>query len=94
MRAIAEELGGRLESNVLWRLNAVVTVHPIGGCPLGWTPTEGVVHPETGQVHNYERLHVADGSVMPGPVGPNPGLTIAAVADRFATNILREEERA
>jgi cholesterol oxidase len=94
MRAIAEELGGRLESNVLWRLNAVITVHPVGGCPLGRTADEGVVHPETGEVHNYARLHVADGSVMPGPVGANPSLTIAALADRFATNILREEGRA
>jgi len=33
-------------------------------------------------------LHIADGSVMPGPVGANPSLTIAAVADRFADGIL------
>lgn len=94
MRALAEALGGRLESNFLWRLSAVITVHPVGGCPLGWTAAEGVVHPETGEVHNYKRLHVADGSVMPGPVGANPSLTIAALADRFATNILSEEEGA
>jgi cholesterol oxidase len=37
-----------------------------------------------GEVFNYPGLHVADGSVMPGPVGPNPALTIAALADRFA----------
>src|SRR5581483_7066531 len=93
MRAIAEELGGKLESNFLWRLNAVITVHPVGGCPIGWTADEGVVHPETGEVHGYERLHVADGSVMPGPVGANPSLTIAALADRFATGILRADGR-
>jgi cholesterol oxidase len=33
-------------------------------------------------------LYVADGSVMPGPVGPNPSLTIAALADRFADPII------
>jgi len=44
-------------------------------------------------VHNYPRLHVADGSVMPGPVGANPSMTIAAVADRFADAILAEEGR-
>jgi len=31
-----------------------------------------------GEVFNYPGLYVADGSVMPGPVGPNPSLTIAA----------------
>jgi cholesterol oxidase len=30
-----------------------------------------------------------DGSVMPGPVGPNPSLTIAALADRFADPIIK-----
>jgi cholesterol oxidase len=33
---------------------------------------------------------VADGSVMPGTVGPNPSLTIAAVAERIAQGILEE----
>jgi hypothetical protein len=33
-------------------------------------------------------LYVADGSVMPGPAGPNPSLTIAALADRFADPII------
>jgi cholesterol oxidase len=28
--------------------------------------------------------------VMPGPVGPNPSFTIAALADRFADHILEE----
>jgi cholesterol oxidase len=27
---------------------------------------------------------------MPGPVGPNPSLTIAGLADRFADAILEE----
>jgi cholesterol oxidase len=69
-------------------------VHPVGGCPMGRTAAEGVVDPDTGEVHNYPKLHVADGSVMPGSVGTNPSLTIAAVTDRFATNILRAEGRA
>ncbi|WP_279579044.1 GMC oxidoreductase [Fodinicola feengrottensis] len=29
-----------------------------------------------------------DGSVMPGPVGANPSLTIAALAERFTERIL------
>jgi cholesterol oxidase len=89
--AIAEQLGGRLEDNILWRLNAVMTVHPLGGCPLGRTVDEGVVDPMRGEVFNYPGLHVADGSVMPGPVGANPSFTIAALADRFADGILAAE---
>jgi cholesterol oxidase len=41
-----------------------------------------------GNVFGVPGLHVADGSVMPGPVGPNPSLTIAALADRFADAII------
>jgi cholesterol oxidase len=88
---IARGMGAEFEDNVLWRLNAAFTVHPLGGCPLGDTPSEGVVHPKTGEVHNYPGLHVADGSVMPGTVGANPSLTIAAVSNRFADGILEEE---
>jgi cholesterol oxidase len=40
-------------------------------------------------VFGHPGLYVADGSVMPGPVGPNPSLTIAALADRFAEGILQ-----
>jgi len=33
-------------------------------------------------------LFVADGSVMPGPVGANPSLTIAALAERFSRRMI------
>jgi cholesterol oxidase len=62
-------------------------VHPLGGCPMGRNEKEGVVDPY-GEVFGYPGLYVADGSVMPGPVGANPSLTIAAVADRFAERLL------
>jgi cholesterol oxidase len=93
MRGLAVAMGGEYKDDVLWRLNQVITVHPLGGCPMGGTAEEGVVDPHTGEVHNYPGLHVADGSVMPGPVGANPSLTIAALADRFADGILRLEGR-
>jgi cholesterol oxidase len=87
MRDLAEELGARF-SDPLERLNRVVTVHPLGGCPMGRNPAEGVVN-EHGAVFDCPPgLYVADGSVMPGPVGPNPSLTIAALADRFADPII------
>jgi cholesterol oxidase len=54
---------------------------------MGRDANEGVVDP-WGRVHGVPGLYVADGSVMPGPVGPNPSLTIAALADRFADAII------
>ena len=92
-KRLAEAMGAeKFVDNPLWLLRRVITVHPLGGCPMGTTPQEGVVDPH-GRVFGYEGLHVADGSVMPGPVGPNPSLTIAALADRFADSIIEEEAR-
>ncbi|HWC25758.1 MAG TPA: GMC family oxidoreductase [Solirubrobacteraceae bacterium] len=88
-KEICDELGGTFLDNPIWLLSRVVTVHALGGCPMGRDEREGVVDP-WGRVYNYPGLHVADGSVMPGPVGPNPSLTIAGLADRFADAILDE----
>ncbi|RMH62256.1 MAG: GMC family oxidoreductase [Bacteroidetes bacterium] len=87
MRDIAHAWGARFVSNPTWHLNRVVTVHPLGGCSMGETAEEGVTDPY-GEVFHYPGLFVADGSVMPGPVGPNPALTIAALANRTADRIL------
>ena len=70
-RRIAEELGGDFHDDPLWYLNRVITVHSLGGCPMGRSEEEGVVD-ERGEVFNHPGLHVADGSVMPGPVGREP----------------------
>ena len=88
-RSVAEEMGGTFLDNPIWLLSRVVTVHALGGCPMGRDENEGVVD-AYGRVFNYPGLHIADGSVMPGPVGPNPSLTIAGLADRFADAILEE----
>ncbi len=87
MAGLASAMGGRLRLTPLWDpihwFRRVITVHPLGGCPMGVNPNEGVVDSH-GEVFGYPGLFVADGSVMPGPVGANPSLTIAALADRFA----------
>ncbi|MCW3038904.1 MAG: FAD-dependent oxidoreductase [Solirubrobacterales bacterium] len=67
----------------------LTTVHPVGGCAMAEDPAHGVVDPG-GNVWGHPGLHVADGSVLPGPVGPNPSFTIAAVADRFADAMLQD----
>jgi cholesterol oxidase len=82
-KEIADVLGAKFERNPTWYLGRLITVHPLGGCPLGRSAEEGVVD-SYGEVFGYPGFTIADGSVMPGPVGPNPSLTIAALAERFA----------
>jgi cholesterol oxidase len=92
-RGFAHSLGARYADNPLWFLRRVITVHPLGGCPMGRNASEGVVDPY-GNVYGYPGLHIADGSVMPGPTGPNPSFTIAALADRFADQIIEPDHAA
>jgi cholesterol oxidase len=89
LRTIAEALGGTYEDSPAYRFNfqQFITAHPLGGCSMGANPEEGVVD-STGQVFGYPNFYIADGSVMPGPVGVNPALTIAAFADRAADHLL------
>jgi cholesterol oxidase len=92
MQDLAGALGARFTDSPLWYFRRVITVHPLGGAPMGRTPETGVVD-SNGQVFGVPGLSVADGSVMPGPVGPNPSLTIAALADRFSDHILDQHRR-
>jgi cholesterol oxidase len=88
MRDIARTWDATFVDNPIWNLGRrVITVHPLGGCPMGRNDGEGVVD-GWGEVYNHPGLYVADGSVMPGPTGPNPSLTIAALSNRFADGII------
>lgn len=87
MSAFAETLGARYVDNPLWLAKRVVTVHPLGGAPMGRNDFEGVVDP-WGEVYGHPGLSVVDGAAMPGPTGPNPSLTIAAFADRAADRMI------
>lgn len=55
---------------------------------MAHTPVHGVCDAQ-GEVFGYPGLHVVDGAAMPGPVGPNPSLTIAAFADRVCDRVLQ-----
>ena len=91
MASVAKALDADFTINPQWYIRKVITVHGLGGCPMGTNDQEGVVD-SYGQVFHYPGLVVADGSVMPGPVGPNPSLTIAALADRFADHSLERSD--
>lgn len=89
VRGLASELNAKYMDNHSYKRNfhKVITVHPLGGCPMGLSEDEGVVN-AYGEVFGCPGLYIADGSLMPGPVGPNPALTIAALADHFAEHIV------
>ncbi|MEV4257890.1 GMC family oxidoreductase, partial [Spirillospora sp. NPDC049652] len=93
MQSIADVLGAEYADNPMWFRKRIITVHPLGGVPMGAHEGVGVCDPY-GEVYGHPGLHIADGSVMPGPVGPNPSLTIAAFADRMCTRLLENEAEA
>ncbi len=99
--AVAE--GGRYK-----RLRAfgdnLVSVHPLGGCPMSDDPACGAVNQlgqvfvgwrggdcafGTQQADVYPGLYVADGSIIPTALGVNPYLTICALAERIAAHLVR-----
>lgn len=92
MERLAAAMGAELSDNLLWQLGRGIIAHPLGGCPMGASPEAGVVD-ANGQVFNYPGLFVADGAVMPGPVGANPALTIAALASKFAQTVIENYEQ-
>lgn len=74
----------------------LITVHPLGGCPMGEDAERGVVN-DRGQVFSasagtatYPGLYVADGSIIPTSLGVNPLLTISALAERAMTLLIRD----
>ncbi len=89
MRRIAAVLGARYVDNPMWLRKRIITVHPVGGAPMGRDRSVGVCD-SFGEVFGHPGLYIADGAVMPGPVGPNPSLTIAALADRMCTRLLEQ----
>ena len=71
----------------------LITVHPLGGCPMGDTGAAGVVD-HLGRVFAtsdlnavHDGLIVLDGSIIPTALGTNPALTISAVALRAAETL-------
>jgi cholesterol oxidase len=95
VRRVGQAIAGALHAEYLdnpsytWNVHQVLTAHPLGGCPMALSKDEGVVD-SYGEVFDYPGLYIADGSVMPGPVGPNPSLTIAALSDRFADHLIAQ----
>jgi len=87
-RHVTAALGGRYLD--LLRILNPITVHPLGGCPMGYVDGRDGVVDSFGRVFGVDGLSIADGSILPGPVGVNPSLTIAALADRHAQKLIED----
>jgi choline dehydrogenase-like flavoprotein len=61
----------------------LITPHPLGGCNMGSSP-DHVVMNHLGEVFGYKNSYVADGAIVPRPLGVNPSRTIGALAERIA----------
>jgi cholesterol oxidase len=91
----ATVLGATFIENPLWRFTlfqTLMTVHPLGGCPMGEDHTTGLVN-DLGQIFDragrvHDGLYVADGSIVPGALNVNPFLTISALAERIAERLV------
>ncbi|KUN51096.1 cholesterol oxidase [Streptomyces avermitilis] len=59
--------------------------HPLGGCVLGKATDD------YGRVTGYKNLYVTDGSLIPGSIGVNPFVTIAALAERNIERVIKQD---
>jgi cholesterol oxidase len=90
----ANELAGAADATPFYALDGgplgkFMTVHPLGGCPMGDDPASSVVD-DAGRVRRYPGLIVLDGSIVPTALGVNPSKTIAALAERGIDRIVSE----
>ena len=89
-RKIAKKAKAHWAPNFLFRLTGKLEIpHNQGGVPMGETPAEGVVD-HCGRVFGYDDLMVLDGSILPASTGPNPALTILAVAERAMSHLVEQ----
>jgi len=100
LREMAKAMNGNFLPFPLWEglqpfvSRKLVVVHPLGGCPIGGSSSDGVVN-SRGQVYDTQNggqsvhsgLHVTDASIIPGPLAVNPTLTIVSMAVRAAASI-------
>ncbi|HSC88641.1 MAG TPA: GMC family oxidoreductase [Polyangiaceae bacterium] len=64
----------------------LTSYHPLGTCRMSKNPRDGVVDTNH-QSHDVPGLFVVDGSVVSGPLGVNPQITIMGLATRAAEKI-------
>lgn len=91
---LAEALDARaIVPPVAFLKRFAVTVHPLGGACMADAPTGGVCD-SFGEVFGHPGLYVADGSLLPTPIGRAPSMTIAALAERVVEHLTQSGQTA
>ncbi|MDB5212806.1 MAG: putative cholesterol oxidase [Myxococcaceae bacterium] len=93
-KKMAAKMGGGIPQSgtIEVLLNKASTAHILGGCPIGLTPGDGVVDPQS-RAFGYEDLYVVDGSIIPANLGVNPSLTITAMAEHAMSHVPKRADR-
>ena len=81
VRRLAAEIDGDPGGSVGDLVDAPMTAHFLGGCPIGADATNGVLD-GWHRAFGHPGLHVVDGSAVAANLGVNPSLTITAQAER------------
>lgn len=71
----------------LTQTEGVYCAHPLGGCRMADSPDFGVTDHRC-EVFGYEGLFCMDSSAIPTSLGVNPSLTISAVCERAAADLV------
>ena len=88
---MALRTGGLPLTPITWTAcGDLITPHPLGGCNMGSSAADGVVD-HKGEAFGYRNLFVADGAIVPTPLGLNPSRTIGALSERIASIIVSEQ---
>lgn len=84
-RSTFRRLGDVTKTRVIYPRNPF-TVHPLGGARIGRSANCGVVN-GCGQVHEYNGLYIADGSVFPRLPGGPPTLALMGWAEHIGMHL-------
>lgn len=88
MTELATVMQGTFSPLASWNMaKRPITVNPLGGCAMSDNPDSGVVSP-CGEVHGHAKLFISDGSIIPGALGVHPAMTISALAEHNAQEII------
>jgi cholesterol oxidase len=87
-KKMAAKMGGGVPQSGLLEVlfGKASTAHVLGGCPIGLTPDDGVVDPQS-RAFGYDDFYIVDGSIIPANLGVNPSLTITAMAEHAMSHV-------
>lgn len=86
---MGKKSGITLFPSVPRELSGTTSAHLLSACRMAESADEGVVDPD-GQVFGYENLYCCDASAVPYSLAVNPALTISALAERTAEQIVKK----